>query len=84
MSENLFDDIGFDLVEKIAPPLPPIIPEITTVQAPVITSVATMAVTKKGIKLWHVLVGIAALGLFMHFRNKRKKQKDQEKFNGWR
>ena len=47
---------------------------------PVITSVAPIVVSKKGIKLWHILLGAAALGVFFYLRNKRKKQKEQENF----
>lgn len=47
---------------------------------PVITSVAPIVVSKKGIKLWHILLGAAALGVFFYLRNERKKQKEQENF----
>ncbi len=47
---------------------------------PVIISVAPIVVSKKGIKLWHILLGAAALGVFFYLRNKRKKQKEQENF----
>jgi hypothetical protein len=61
----------------------PVITEMPT-PPPVTVNLAPIPVKKKGIKLWHVLLGAAAFGLIIHFRNKRKKQKDQDKFNGWR
>ena len=62
---------------------PPVITEIPA-PPPVITSVAPIVVSKKGIKLWHVLLGAAVLGLIIHFRNKRKKEKERQQFNGRR
>ena len=58
---------------------PPVITEMPA-PPPVITSVAPIVVSKKGIKLWHILLGAAALGVFFYLRNERKKQKEQENF----
>jgi hypothetical protein len=99
LKELLSDKVDYLNALRNAPELsvtpPPVIeiPE-TVIHTPVITempapspvtvNLAPIPVKKKGIKLWHVLVGAAVLGLFFYLRNKRKKQKEQEKFNGRR
>ena len=61
-------------------------PVLTEIQAPtpINTSATPMAVSKKGIKLLHVLVGAAALGVIFYLINKHKKQKEQDNFNSRR
>jgi hypothetical protein len=99
IKEILSDNLDYLNALRNAPELPVTPPPVieipeTVIHKPVITempapppvtvNLAPIPVKKKGIKLWHVLVGAAFLGLFFYLRNKRKKQKEQEKFNGRR
>lgn len=73
MSENLFDDIGFDLVEKITPPSLP--DNIIGTPAPVPTPIQTKPSTsgnKNGLIILWVLAVAAFVG-YKIWENKRKK-----------
>ena len=72
MSENIFDDIGFDLVEKIIPPSLPdnIIGTPTPAPVPIKTTPSTSG-NKTGLIILGVLV-VAFVG-YKIWENKRKK-----------
>jgi hypothetical protein len=99
IKEILSDKVDYLNALRNAPEVPVAPPPVieiaeTVIQTPVITempapppvnaSATPMAVPKKGIKLWHVLLGAAALGVFFYLINERKKQKEQDDFNGRR
>jgi len=99
IKEILSDKVDYLNALRNAPELPVAPPPVieiaeTVIQTPVIAempapppvnaSVTPIAVPKKGIKLLHVLLSVAALGVIFYLINKRKKQKEQENYNGRR
>lgn len=73
MSENLFDDIGFDLVEKIVPPSLPV--NIIGTPAPAPIPIQTKPSTS-GNKTGLIILGALAVAAFVGYKiwqNKRNK-----------
>jgi hypothetical protein len=79
MSENLFDDIGFDLVEKIVPPSLPnnIIGKPVPAPIPIQTTPSTSGTTpsRSGNKTGLIILGVLVVAFvgYKIWENKRKK-----------
>ncbi len=79
MSENLFDDIGFDLVEKIVPPSLPDNIIGTPAPAPIPTQSTPSTIGTKpstsGNKTGLIILGVLAVAFvgYKIWENKRKK-----------
>lgn len=77
MSENLFEDIGFDLVEKITPPSLPakkIIETPSPAPVPELPSASPIG-NKKGKNMGLIFLGVAVAAFvgYKIWENKRKK-----------
>ena len=83
MSENLFDDIGFELAEKILPPPLPdnIIGTPTPTPIPVQTTPSTSGTTpsKSGNKIGLIILGVAVVAFVGYKIWENKKNKDTKK-----
>ena len=77
MSENIFNDIGYDLIEKIAPPSLPVNNIIET-SAPVSNTIQPLGGKKRlniGLKIFGLgLVVIAGYKIWKYFKEKDDKK----------
>jgi hypothetical protein len=76
MSENLFDDIGFDLAEKIVPP--PLPDNFIGTPAPTNIPVKTTP-SKSGNKTGLIIIGVLVVAFVGYKIWENKKNKDTKK-----
>lgn len=84
MSGNLFNDTGFDLIEKIAPPSPPIpeTPEVKIIQPHPPVVISNQPKLNTGNKIVYtglIIAGVLCAGYLWYKVWKLNKQKDSKK-----